>query len=145
MHYNSGTMRKAEVKSLLEVRDYLECLCVRLVIKKASDEALECLGSILDELRDAPDYDAAADCVFRFYHELAIMSGNVLLPLMYYSFKAPGEHLWGLYCKRSGIKSMYELKLKLYRDLLNRDEDASVEDTHMIMADAIENLNIYGS
>ncbi|MGI5976683.1 MAG: FadR/GntR family transcriptional regulator [Candidatus Limivicinus sp.] len=145
MRYNSGTMRKAEVRSLLEVRKYLECLCVRLVIAKASDEELEALGSILDELKNSDDSDEAADCVFRFYHELAILSGNVLLPLMYYSFRAPGEHLWGLYCRHNGIKSMYELKIGLYRALLNRDEEDAVRRTNLIMENAIRDLSLYGS
>ena len=89
--------------------------------------------------------DAAADAVFRFYHELAIMSGNFLLPLMYYSFRSPGIYLWTLYCKRNGIEAMYRLKLGFYRALLNRDVYAALEKTHAIMQDAIGNLSIYGA
>ena len=145
MRYNSGTMRKSEVKSLLQVREQLECLCARLVIESASDEELEGLGIILDELKNAADVDLAADAVFRFYHELAIMSGNVLLPLMYYSFRSPGIYLWTLYCKRNGIAAMYELKLSFYRALLNRDVEEAMARTHAIMGDAIDNLSIYGA
>lgn len=145
MRYNSGTMRKSEVKSLLQVREQLECLCARLVIESASDEELEGLGIILDELKNAADVDIAADAVFRFYHELAILSGNVLLPLMYYSFRSPGIYLWTLYCKRNGIAAMYELKLGFYRALLNRDVEEAMERTHAIMGDAIDNLSIYGA
>ena len=145
MRYNSGTMRKSEVKSLLQVREQLECLCARLVIESASDEELERLGIILDELKSAADVDLAADAVFRFYHELAIMSGNVLLPLMYYSFRSPGIYLWTLYCKRNGIAAMYELKLSFYRALLNRDVEEAMARTHAIMGDAIDNLSIYGA
>lgn len=145
MRYNSGTMRKSEVKSLLQVREQLECLCARLVIESASDEELEGLGVILDELKNAADVDLAADAVFRFYHELAIMSGNVLLPLMYYSFRSPGIYLWTLYCKRNGIAAMYELKLSFYRALLNRDVEEAMARTHAIMGDAIDNLSIYGA
>ena len=145
MRYNSGSMRQAEVKSLLEVREHLECLCVKLVIEKASDEELEALSGILDQLKNAADFDAAADCVFRFYHELAILSGNVLLPLMYYSFRSPGIHLWMLYCKKNGIEALYRLKLELYQALLNREIDLALEKTHMIMRDAIDNLKLYGA
>ena len=143
MRYNSGTMRRPEVKSLLQVREYLECLCVKLVIEKASNGELEALSPILDELRDATDNDVAADNVFRFYHELAVLSGNALLPLMYYSFRAPGIHLWTLYCKKNGIKSMYELKLGLYKALLNRDTADALSRTHMIMQNAIDRLEQY--
>jgi len=145
MRYNSGTMRKSEVRSLLQVREQLECLCAGLVIEGAADEELEGLGKILDELKDAPDVDAAADAVFRFYHELAILSGNVLLPLMYYSFRSPGIYLWTLYCKRNGIQAMYELKLGFYKALLNRDTEEALRRIHLIMQDAIDNLSIYGA
>ena len=143
--YNSGTMHKSEVKSLLEVREQLECLCAKLVIDNASDDELASLDAILDSLRDAPDVDSAADAVFRFYHELAILSGNVLLPLMYYSFRSPGIYLWTLYCKRNGIDAMYRLKLGFYRALLNRNRDEAVERIHHIMQDAIDNLSVYGA
>lgn len=145
MRYNSGTMRKSEVRSLLQVREQLECLCAGLVIEGAADEELEGLGKILDELKDARDVDAAADAVFRFYHELAILSGNVLLPLMYYSFRSPGIYLWTLYCKRNGIQAMYELKLGFYQALLNRDTEEALRRIHLIMQDAIDNLSIYGA
>lgn len=145
MRYNSGTMRKSEVRSLLQVREQLESLCARLVIESAADEELEALGGILDELKAAVDVDAAADAVFRFYHELAILSGNVLLPLMYYSFRSPGIYLWTLYCKRNGIQAMYELKLGFYQALLNRNTKEALQRIHFIMQDAIDNLSIYSA
>ena len=145
MRYNSGTMRKSEVRSLLQVREQLESLCARLVIESAADEELEALGGILDELKAAVDLDAAADAVFRFYHELAILSGNVLLPLMYYSFRSPGIYLWTLYCKRNGIQAMYELKLGFYQALLNRNTEEALQRIHFIMQDAIDNLSIYSA
>ncbi|MBQ4651690.1 MAG: FadR family transcriptional regulator [Oscillospiraceae bacterium] len=145
MRYNSGTMRKSEVRSLLQVREQLESLCARLVIESAADEELEALGGILDELKAAVDVDAAADAVFRFYHELAILSGNVLLPLMYYSFRSPGIYLWTLYCKRNGIQAMYELKLGFYQALLNRNTEEALQRIHFIMQDAIDNLSIYSA
>ena len=145
MRYNSGTMRKSEVKSLLQVREQLETLCAMLVIENATDAELESLGEILDSLKTAEDVDTAAEAVFRFYHELAILSGNVLLPLMYYSFRSPGIYLWTLYCKRNGIQAMYELKLGFYRVLLNRDRDEALKRIHHIMQDAIDNLSIYGA
>ena len=110
MRYNSGAMRKNEVKSLLETRDAMECLCLRLVCEKNDVAELERLSPILDSIRDARNADEAAERVFSFHHELAIMSGNVLLPLLYYSFKPQGEYLWSLYCKRSGVKKLYEIK-----------------------------------
>lgn len=144
MRYNGGALRQNEVRSLFETRAALECLCVRLVIEKAGIAELEALSPILDELRESSDCDAAAELVFRFHHELAVLSGNVLMPLLYYSFHQQGVYLWSMYCKRSGIQKMYELKLALYSALLNRNVDRAIEMTHFIMDRAIDELSFYG-
>lgn len=143
MRYNGGAMRKNEVKSLLETRDAMECL--RLVCEKNDVAELERLSPILDSIRDARNADEAAERVFSFHHELAIMSGNVLLPLLYYSFKPQGEYLWSLYCKRSGVKKLYEIKLALFSALMNKDIDSAIEQTHRIMDVAKNDLGFYGA
>ena len=145
MRYNGGALRKNEVRSLFETRDAMECLCLKLVIENASIEDLEALSPILDKLKDATDSEAAAGLVFSFHHELAVLSGNVLMPLLYHSFKPQGLYLWSMYCKRRGIQNMYELKLGLYSLLLNRDSEKALEMTHLIMEKAIEELNFYGA
>ena len=138
-------IRKPKVKSLLEVREALECLCTRLVLEYASDAELESLGCILDELKDTKTAEDAAEKTFLFFHELAILSGNVLLPLMYHSFKAPGVHLWSIYAKKFGIKALYDLKTDFYRALLNRDEEGALAQVHRIMQNAVRDLSFYGT
>jgi DNA-binding FadR family transcriptional regulator len=145
MRYNGGAMRKNEVKSLLETRDALECLCVRLLIEKATDDELGCLAPILDSIQAAKDNDEAAQQVFRFHHEMAVLSGNVLLPLMYHSFRPESVYLWTLFCKYNGIQTLYKIKLDLYTAVLNRDTESAEKQTETIMARAIENLPIYVS
>ncbi len=145
MRYNSGAMRRNEVQSLLETRDALECLCMKLVIKQATDGELASLAPTLDALRDCDDCEEAAKLTFHLHHELAVFSGNVLLPLMYYSFRPQGEYLWTLYCKTNGVRALYEIKLRLYRALLNRDEAEALRQTNLIMDAAIDNLALYGA
>lgn len=145
MRYNGGALRQNEVRSLFETRDAMECLCMKLVIEKADIADLEALSPILDELSTTKEIDAAAELVFRFHHELAVLSGNVLMPLLYHSFKPQGIYLWSMYCKRNGIQNMYKLKLELYSALLNRDTDKATEMTHFIMDKATEELNFYGA
>lgn len=145
MRYNGGALRQNEVRSLFETRDAMECLCMRLVIEKAGIAELEALSPILDELRECTDCDEAAELVFRFHHELAVLSGNVLMPLLYYSFHPQGVYLWSMYCKRSGIQKMYESKLALYTALLNGDVPTAVRLTHERIARAIEALPLFGA
>jgi DNA-binding FadR family transcriptional regulator len=145
MRYNGGALRKNEVKSLLEARDAMECLCLRLVVENATDDELEALAPILDGIQRAKGNDEAAEGVFRFHHELAVLSGNTLLPLMYYSFHPQSVYLWSLSCKHFGIKPMYENKLALYTAILNRDVRRAEALTDDWLARTIEDLPMYGS
>ncbi len=143
MRYNGGAMRRNEVKSLLEARNALECLCVRLIIERATDEELQTLQPILDEIEAAADHDEAAEKVFHFHHEMAVLSGNTLLPLMYYSFRPESVHLWALYCKYNGVQALYEIKRRLYGALIRRDTPDAQAQTDDVLARAIADLSIY--
>ena len=87
MRYNGGALRQNEVRSLLETRDAMECMCMRLVVERSDTASLEALAPVLESIRTARDSDVAAENVFLFHHELAVLSGNVLMPLLYHSFR----------------------------------------------------------
>ena len=145
MRYNGGALRQNEVRSLLETREAMESLCVKLVCERVNTGELEQLSPILDSIRDAKSPEEAAEQVFCFHHELAVLSGNVLMPLLYYSFHPQSVYLWSLYCKRSGIQKLYQIKLRLYSALLNRDVDSALAQTRSIMQNAIKDLSFYGA
>ena len=145
MRYNGGALRRGEVKALLEVREALELLCLRLVLDTCGDEELETLAPLLEAVREARNHEDAAEKVFLFHHELAVLSGNVLLPLLYYSFKPQSEYLWGLYCKRAGIEALYRIKLALYSALLNRDYPETERLTREVLERAMNDLSFYGA
>lgn len=145
MRYNGGALRKNEVRSLLEVRGALECLCLRLVLENCSLSELEALAPLVEAIRTARSPEAAAECTYKFHHELAVLSGNVLMPLLYHAFHPQGVYLWSLCCKRSGIEKLYEIKLRLYTALLNRDLDSLHVQTQGVMDAAIEDLPFYGA
>lgn len=145
MRYNGGALRKNEVRSLLEVREALECLCLRLVVEQVPLNDLESLSPMLDAIKQASTPEDAAERVYDFHHELAVLSGNVLMPLLYHSFHPQGVYLWALYCKRAAIERLYNIKLKLYKALLNHDLESVFEQTKQIMDAAIEDLPFYGA
>ena len=145
MRYNGGALRQNEVRSMLETREAMESLCMKLVCERVNTGELEQLSPILDSIRDAKSPEEAAEQVFCFHHELAVLSGNVLMPLLYYSFHPQSVYLWSLYCKRSGIQKLYQIKLRLYSALLNRDVDSALAQTRSIMQNAIKDLSFYGA
>ncbi len=131
MRYNGGRMRAHEIRSLMQIRTPLESLCVELVIANATDEELIGLKSDLDAIREASthDYEATAEATFRFHHELAVLSGNILMPLLYHSFKISAIYLWKLYARRYGSDVLCNNKVRLYDALLRRDLEAALQET----------------
>lgn len=142
MRYNGGAMRKNEVASLLQVRRSLECLCMELIIDTVSDEDLEKMLPHLENLRTCKKIDIA-EALFTFHHELAVLSGNVLLPLLYHSFKPESIYLWKITLDIFSQEQTYEVKKELYTALINRDKEKAVQLTNTSVNFALEELSPY--
>lgn len=126
MEYQGGILGKEEVRSILEVRMALEHLAVSNAIRRASDESLDRLGTLLAAIAECEFPAQAAEASWTFQHELAVASGNSILPLIYYSFKSPVITLWTRFCRLYGIGALCRNAEKLYDCLRARDqEDAS--------------------
>lgn len=145
MQYNGGVMRGSEIKALIEVRDALECLCIRLVAEKEEDEELKKLEPILEQLQKTEDVEEAAQLCFDFYHELKILSGNPLLPIIFHSFRLQYIYLSTIYCKHYGIRKMYESKRMIYQALLNHDAEEAIRLANEKMESDLESLPKFGA
>ena len=67
MRYNGGALRQNEVRSLLETRDAMECMCMRLVVERSDTASLEALAPVLESIRTANSRCSPATCSCRFY------------------------------------------------------------------------------
>ena len=131
MHYNGGHFRKEEIRSILEFRMGLEHITVRRAIEFASDAEIATLRRCLEDLRDAKRYTDAAEAAFQFHHEMAIIGGNQILPLVYSSFRVPVCTLWERFCQKYGVESLYTNTERLYQHIAKRDlvgADAWIEE-----------------
>ena len=97
VNYNGGVMRDDEVRSLLEVRSANECLCVKLVVERATQEELDGLAPLLDAIKSGKTDEERAEATFQFHHALSVLSRNAFLPLLYNSIHTYGLHFWSLY------------------------------------------------
>mgnify|MGYP000066701494 CR=1 FL=1 len=102
LNYNGGVMRDDEVRSLIEVRSANECLCVKLVVERATQAELDELAPMLDAIKDAKTDQEGAEATFQFHHALSVLSRNTFLPLLYNSIHSYGLHFWSLYRQRYG-------------------------------------------
>lgn len=128
VRYNGGVMRNHEIKALLQVRYAMEKLCMELVIQNATDRQLEQFKPFLDAIKVAKTRENCAEAVFTFHQELAILSGNMLLPMLYHSCKAESIYLWHWFIKFRGKQEMYEIKKEVYEALLRRDLAAATQE-----------------
>lgn len=137
MNYNGGMLRKAEIKSILEIRIVLDTLAVQLAIPKITTEELALLKGILDELQVSTTTEQAAELAFSFHHELGVISGNTLLPLIFYSFKFPIHSLWERFCRIYGKDSLHLNTAQLYHFIEQRDVDGAIESINHSILDTI--------
>ena len=125
MQYKGGVLGHDEIRSILEVRRALEHLAAERAIHHASDEALERLGYQLELIASARSAEHAAEAAFGFQHELALVGGNSIVPLIYYSFRSPVITLWVRFCNRYGIDALVNNTRTLYSLILSRDCDGA--------------------
>ncbi|MGN0660014.1 MAG: FadR/GntR family transcriptional regulator [Emergencia sp.] len=125
MEYQGGVLGNGEILSILEVRRALEHLVVQRTIESASDEEISGLGEIAARLRKARTPEEAAETAFQFQHELALISGNCIVPLFYYSFKAPVITMWIRFCRLYGIEALCSNAETLYYHICSRNLPAA--------------------
>lgn len=127
MNYNGGILREAEVRSILELRIALDSLAIQLWLPEAKDEEIHLLRSYVEALKTAKTTSEAAEFAFRFQHELAFLSGNTLIPLIFTSFKVPVISLWERFCRMYGIEQLYANSDTLCNYFEARDIDKATE------------------
>lgn len=137
MNYNRGQLRREEVRSILEIKMVLDRLSVQLAISRLTEGEQETLKKHLGNLENSENTTQAANAAFEFYHELALISGNTLLPLIYYSFRVPVLSLWERYGRKYGLETVYEAVARLYSAIARRDVDAAVQSVESTVGDAI--------
>ncbi|WP_283169719.1 FadR/GntR family transcriptional regulator [Curtanaerobium respiraculi] len=127
MRYNGCLMRREEVESLFQVRWALDELAVRLVIERAKDAEITSLRTYLEQALEAATAEEEAQAVFLFYHELTVISQNMIMPLVYHSFKSASEFLWERYIGLTHVGQLAEDVRGVMDALEARDEGSALE------------------
>jgi len=119
--YNGGMLRREEIRSVLELRRALDTLAVELCAGRITDEELRQLRASTEAIGSAQNPEDAVAYAFAFQHQLALFSGNTLLPLIFSSFKSLTRTLWLRFCALYGIAALYENTNALCTCLEKRD------------------------
>lgn len=138
MEYRGSALGRKEIRSILEIRWALEHLAIKNSIEAASDSELNELGELLEDIKQASTPEEAAEAAFEYQHKLAFISGNNVLPLIYYSFKAPVITLWIRFCRLYGIEALYHNTSELYKYIRARDFEGAQQWIDKYLQEAIE-------
>lgn len=137
MNYNGGILRDSEIRSILEIRIALDTLAIELCIPKITDEEVLSLKAITKSIRLASSIEEASQLAFSFQHELAVLSGNLIMPLIFHSFKVPILCLWERFCQLYGIESLYLNTETLCQFIEERKMEKAIESLRDSIHDTI--------
>lgn len=137
MKYNGGALANEEVKSILELRTVLVSLATSLSIDNASDEQFGSLLSIMDDIKNSANAEALVENTFRLHHELAFISGNALLPLLFISFKDLACALWQRYVLNYGMEALIATCGEFVDFLLKKDKEGAIRYVEITGQDSI--------
>jgi DNA-binding FadR family transcriptional regulator len=134
MKFNGGTLPDADILSILQLRKVLTALALELVVPRITDEEVRELFLCSAVLDRAAEPSAAAEAVFAFDHLLCSFSGNTLLPMIFYSFKAPNITLFERFFRLHGYEVMRKRTDALCVAIRARDLEAAKD----VLARSIE-------
>ncbi len=125
MNYNGGSLRRDEVRSILEVRIALDTLAVIICIDTITDEQIQQMKDHVESIKSAASIDEAVRGAYEFQLNLAMFCGNMLIPLIFHSFKVPVFALWERFCVLYGINTLYQNNKGLVDFIAARDRDGA--------------------
>ncbi|WP_066893498.1 FadR/GntR family transcriptional regulator [Clostridium nigeriense] len=144
MQYNGGRLRDAEIRSILELRIALDSLAVELCIPIITDKDISILRGYVNKMKETNSVEEASKIAFCFQHELAFLSRNTLIPLIFSSFKIPILSLWERFCILYGIDSLVSNTTQLCDYIEKRDIKKAIECLTTSINDTISgNRQIY--
>lgn len=126
MTYNGGALRRAEIRSILEIRLALDRLSIENIVDKASDEEIAGLAPLLEAIGRATGPAGCAKALYAFHHEFSVAAQNTLVPLIYSSFAIPITGLWERYCRLYGRDAIYESTRRMYELVRERRKDEAI-------------------
>lgn len=138
MRYNGGALANEEVRSILELRIVLVDLAATLAADRATEDDFATLNDILETAKACTTPEQLTEETFHFYHELGVISGNTLLPLLFNSFKELVCTLWLRYILNYGMPALNQTTEEFYKLLITRDKTATTHYVEVTTQNAID-------
>ena len=137
MRYNNGRLSAREVRSFMDTRIVLERLAIQETVRNAADSDIEELGRFLPMLKKETDSRRFSELVLDYFHEIYSLSGNVLLPLLFHSFREPSISLYERYIRRNSREEVCTCAEEVYAGVVARDADRACRASEKILRRAV--------
>lgn len=117
----NGNVSNEYVHSILELRDVFMNLALETAIPNITKEKMEILKETCLIFQHTTQLEKAANIIFEFDHHLMTLSDNLLLPILFSSFKTPNVMLFERYFKMHGIEKMHLRNMHLLQCIERKD------------------------
>lgn len=107
MQYSGDTLPEAETKSLVQFLSAAGDMVIKVTGYHLSEEDYLRLSEHRAQIYASSTPAEAAEKTYYFYHELALISGNTIAPLLFASFRPVFVNLWERYARKNGIDGLY--------------------------------------
>lgn len=137
MRYNNGRLNAREVRSFMATRIVLERLAIEELVKNASDEDLRALGRFIPRLERESEPRLFSELIMDYFHDIHTLGGNVLLPLLFHSFREPSISLYERYIRRNSREEVLDYARRVYEGVAARDAAAACLASEEILRKAV--------
>lgn len=126
LSYNNGAFDPQFTQSLLELRMNMEVDCARLAAEKRTQaQIVDLLGLLKSEdLADRGNVTALTEIDFDFHLTLAIISGNMVYPLIINSFKNVYTRLTRLFFNKYASTPVLDEVFRFHQEVVNAVRDS---------------------
>ena len=136
----NGNVSNEYIRSTLELRDVFMNLALDTAVPNMNKDKLEVLKEACHAFLHTQGSKDAAEVMFVFDHHLMNFSDNLLLPILFSSFKIPNVMMLERYFKLHGIEKMHQRNMLLLQCIERKD----VEGAKDIMRQSIQ-ATIHGN
>ena len=126
MRYNSK-LNNREVRSMIKTRIVFEQLMVREIAEHGDMDAIKKLSKYLERIEATDEPQEITDAILDLFHELAVQSDNILLPLIYNSFRAPMTGIYLRYFDKNGTGGAFNLTKTLFDFICEKKVDEACD------------------
>jgi GntR family transcriptional repressor for pyruvate dehydrogenase complex len=130
MRYNNGTLSPRQIRSIVETRAALEQVAIEDFMRKATSTQMKHLGRYIERMSKEKDDVILVEDIQDFFHEMYAVSDNVLLPLIYHSFRPVGTQIYYQCIKVNTRNFVYECTKRQYELLLSGNMQAAKQWSH---------------